>query len=101
MRLRAIFQRVGKLKKFECLSDLNLLNCIIIALRELELPYSIKEVYSAFKLVDKNDYHKGQKKMVLKSLTNGSKNKSVFQNRQVFGAVCARKKKLTNQLINS
>lgn len=78
MRLRAMFQSVQKLRKFEGLSSLILLNCLVISLRELELPYSIQEVYSAFKLVDKNDYSKGQKKQLLKFLTNGSKNKSVF-----------------------
>jgi len=78
MRLRAIFLIVRKLKKFEGLSDLILLNCVVISLRELKLSYSIKEVYSAFKLVDKNDYPKGQKKKILKFLTNGAKNKSVF-----------------------
>ncbi len=78
MRLRAIFQRFRKLKKFEDWSDLTLLNSLVIALRELEFPYSLREVYSAFKLVDKNDYQKGIKKELLRFLTDGSQHNSVF-----------------------
>jgi len=80
-RLRTIFLILRKLNKFEGFSDLNLLNTIVIALQELKLSYSIKEVYSAFKLVDKEDYPDG-KKNALKSLTNGSQSKSVFNARK-------------------
>ncbi len=78
MRLRAVFQSLKKLSKFESLSDLILLTCLVIALKESRLTYSTKEVYAAFKLVSKDDYPKGQKKLVLRSLTKGSESRSVF-----------------------
>jgi hypothetical protein len=78
MRLRAIFQKTRRLRNFEGISDLMLLNSLVVALRELGLVYSIKEVYSAFSLVDKEDYPAGQKKKVLGFLTKGAENKSVF-----------------------
>ncbi len=78
MRLRAIFQKARRFKNFQGISDLIILNSLVVALRELGLVYSTKEVYTAFRLVDKDDYPTGQKKKVLKFLTQGSTNKSVF-----------------------
>lgn len=77
-RVRSIFKKYRNLNKFYYLSDLILLNIIVLGLRKFNLPYSNKEIYAAFQLIDINDYPAGTKKKMLYFLTEGSKNKSVF-----------------------
>ena len=78
IRIRSIFLNLRKLNKFWGLSDLVLLNCIVIGLRELGGAYSKNEIYSAFKMVDRNDYEKENKRCLLKFLLEKAKDKSVF-----------------------
>ncbi len=78
LRIRSIFLNLRKLNKFWGWSDLVLLNSIVIGLRELGEPYSKKEIYSAFKMVDKDDYDKEGKRYALKFLFKKAKEKSVF-----------------------
>ena len=78
MRLRAIFLQLRKLQKFDGLSDFILFNSIIETLGELNLPYSKKEVYSAFKKVSKDDYAPQEKRALFKILLKRARERSVF-----------------------
>jgi len=77
-RLRRIFKILRNKKQFEGWSDLVMINGIVLGLEELNLPFSKKEVYSAFKLVNKNDYYPGVKKIILANLLKNSNDYSVF-----------------------
>lgn len=82
LRIRSIFNKYKNKPKYRYWSDIIFLNSIVIGLRELNLPYSIKEIYAAFSLVDENDYAIGEKKKALKFLTKGATSKSVFNGRE-------------------
>jgi len=77
-RLRRIFLRLRKMDEFKYWSDLVLANSITIALQELNLPYSKYEAREIFKLVDKEDYFSGIKKLLISNLTNSGPDQSVF-----------------------
>lgn len=78
IRLRGIFKTLRTMKQFEAWSDLVLLNTIVNNLNDLKLPYSKAEVYSAFKLVDKDDYYPGVKKQLIAPLIKNATDGSVF-----------------------
>ena len=78
LRLRSIWGHLRQKNKFHGLSDLILLNCIVEAIIELDLSYSSDEVYSAFKMVDKEDYERCEIRKILKPLLRRAKNRSVF-----------------------
>lgn len=79
MRIRSVFVCLRKLNKFYGLSDLGLLNSIIDGLIDLNLNYSANEIYSAFKLVGKEDYDRETKHCLLDSLLKNAENKSIFK----------------------
>lgn len=78
IRLRAIFLHFRGMIKFEYISTLATLTVIVEALIDLKLPYSEDEIYSAFKLVEPDDYSSGQKKELLHSMLRKAEKKSVF-----------------------
>lgn len=85
MRLRAIFLRLRKFKIFESISDIGLLTGIVNSLKLNYLSLSKKETYSAFQLVDKNEYEMSQKRLILKDLLNGAERLSVFTPKNNLG----------------
>lgn len=84
-RLRAIFLRLRKLKIFEGISDIGLLTGIVNTLKLNSLSLSKKETYSAFQLVDKNEYEMSQKRLILKDLLSGAERLSVFTSKNDLG----------------
>lgn len=78
MRVRTIFLLMRETVKYEAWSDMSILNVVIEALINLQLPYSQDEVRSVFKMVNKSDYEPEQKRMLLKGLFNDAGNKSIF-----------------------
>ncbi len=78
IRLRAIFIHFRKMVKYEYISSLATMTVIVEALIDLKLPYSEDEIYSSFKLVDRDDYHLGQKNELLKGFLRQAANISVF-----------------------
>jgi hypothetical protein len=79
VRLRSIYLNLRKLNKFEGYSDILLLNSIVEGLIELDLAYSQREVRSAFKCIDKNDYDSDTKNDLLNNLLRRATNKSIFK----------------------
>lgn len=77
-RIRTIFLNLRKLDKFFAYSDFVLLDSIVAGLISLNFPYSKKEIYSAFKEVDKNDYDPLIKRHLIADLVKYSCDKSVF-----------------------
>lgn len=78
IRLRAIFLHFRAMVKYRYISTLATMTVIVEALIDLKLPYSDDEIYSTFKLVEKDDYHSGQKKELLGGFLRCAKDKSVF-----------------------
>lgn len=78
IRLRSIFKTLRDMTQFSSWSDLFLLNTIVDNLNTLTLPYSKAEIYQAFKLVDKEDYYPGVKKILIAPLIKNATEGSVF-----------------------
>ena len=78
MRMRAIFLKLRKGRDYELWSDLVLFNSIHYALDDLALSYSKREVYSTFKLINKDDYPRELKSALLRHAIKNAKSKSVF-----------------------
>ncbi len=78
IRLRAIFRHLRGVSRFNGLSDITILNLITIGMSEINLPYSIKEIYSVFCLINKNDYDKSQKHELLKGYLKHASKLSIF-----------------------
>lgn len=78
-RIRTIYLKLRRMDKFTSWSDIVLLNSIIEGLKELNLPYSKKEVHAVFKEIGKDDYEKKDKTEIMKYLTNEAGDKSVFK----------------------
>lgn len=78
LRIRTIYLKLRGLEKYYYWSDLILLNSIIIGLNDLNLPFSRKEIYSAFKMINKEDYSAETKHSILSDLLEKAKNKSIY-----------------------
>lgn len=80
MRVRSIFLRLRNMKKYSGYSDIVLLNILVGVLEELNLPFSSREIHSAFKEVSKTDYEEKFRRAIIKSMTQYYKNcRSVFK----------------------
>ncbi|MBT3690151.1 hypothetical protein HOE31_02905 [bacterium] len=78
-RIRRIFNILRKRKLYKGWSDLVLLNSIIVCLEELNLAFCKNEVYSAFKLVNVNDYYSIPKYIILRPLLKQASKYSVLK----------------------
>lgn len=78
IRLRAIYNHFRGMVKYEYISTLGTMTVIVEALIDLKLPYSENEIYSTFKLINRDDYYPEQKKKLLKKMMRKAEKKSVF-----------------------
>jgi hypothetical protein len=77
-RLRSIVKHLAELAITDGWSYLVILNTAVNCLRDLKMPFSKNEVYSAFALVPHNEYDISVKHDLLDALLVGAQDRSVF-----------------------
>jgi len=77
-RIRRIFLKMRKFENYYGYSDLMLLNTIVESLKYAGLKYSKGEIYSAFKLVEKDDYFYSVKKLLIRQLLSSAEKRTVM-----------------------
>ena len=78
LRLRSIFIKLRLEKRFDGMSDIALFNSLVISMADLGLPYSKREIYSVFKIIDKTDYELQDRNTLIGQLVKSASQKSVF-----------------------
>lgn len=82
MRIRSIMKHLKSLSINDGQLNLVILEEIVAYLNKNNLPYSKREIYSAFKLVPKNEYDQSYKNKIINELSRDGKNGSVFTSKQ-------------------
>lgn len=77
-RIRSIVKHMAELSLTEGWSYLVILNTVVNCLRDLNMPFSRDEIYSAFNLVPRDDYDISVKHDLLEQLLVGAQDKSIF-----------------------
>jgi hypothetical protein len=80
-RIRRILLKLRARESLYGWGDLMILNTIVNCLKESNEPYSRSEIYSAFRVVNRDDYDSGDKNTLIKGLLRGANNRSAFGNR--------------------
>ena len=79
MRLRAIFIKMRKNSRFNGWSDVALYTDILAVMCDLGLSYSRREVYSSFKLVDRDDYDIKNRHELLSFFLLNAQSETIFK----------------------